>query len=281
MDVNDIEVIDLCKKYNDFELKKVNLIVPKGCVVGFIGENGAGKSTTIKAILNLINEDSGTINIFGKNKNSLLEFEREDIGVVLDEMCFPENLKIKELSKVLNFMFKKWDNASFLKYAIDFALPLDKIIKNFSKGMKMKLSIAVALSHNCSLLILDEPTSGLDPAVRHEIIDIFFKFISDGKHSVLMSSHIVSDLEKICDYIVLIHNGKILFQEEKDMLLGKYGILKCNKNEFDILDKTHVIGSQITDFGVHALVEKNYFGDKYLVEKATLEDIMLYKIGRI
>ena len=198
---NALEVKNLSKHYPEFELDNINITLPAGCIMGFIGENGAGKSTTIKAILDLIKKDSGEVTIFGQTNLSRNQKLKEHIGVVMDECSFPENLNAKEIDKVMNNCYKTWNRTKYMKYLDKFALSLKKPVKEYSRGMKMKLSIAVALSHDSKLLILDEATSGLDPIVRDEILDVFLDFIQDESHSIFISSHIISDLEKICDYI--------------------------------------------------------------------------------
>ncbi|MFI3326324.1 MAG: ABC transporter ATP-binding protein [Clostridia bacterium] len=271
---NAIEIKNLTKEYKNFKLDNINLTVPKGTIMGFIGENGAGKSTTISCILNLVNKDSGEIEVLGTD---ISDFKiKEEIGVVLDEPCFPDCFKIKDVQKIMSSGYNSWNNDEFLRYIKKFSLPKDKKIKEFSKGMKMKLSIAVALSHNSKLLIMDEATSGLDPVVRNEILDEFLDFMQDEEHSILISSHILSDLEKICDYITFIHKGKIVFSENKDELLEKYAVLKCSKEDFKNIDSEAVIGSKIHEFGVEALVEKDRVTNDLILDKATTEDIMLY-----
>lgn len=275
---NVLEIKNLSKKYNQFTLSDVNLDLPKGCIMGFIGENGAGKSTTIKLILNLISRDSGSIRIMGMDNIRDEIGIKEDIGIVFDESNFPDDMKIKDIGKVMKNIYKKWDEKVFQFYMQKFSLPSDKIMKEFSRGMKMKLSIAVALSHHAKLLILDEATSGLDPIVRDEILDVFLEFIQDEEHSVFISSHITSDLEKIADYITFIHKGKIIFSEAKDTLLSDYGILKCSNADFEYIDKKNVFGSRKNQFGVEALVLKNKLKGNYTVDRASIEDIMLFCI---
>ncbi|HHY22702.1 MAG TPA: ABC transporter ATP-binding protein [Clostridiaceae bacterium] len=246
--------------------------------MGFIGENGAGKSTTIKLILNLIHRDSGKISIFGWDN---IEYEnkiKEDIGVVFEENNLPENMTITDVSIVMRNIYKNWDSKVFNSFMKEFSLPAKKTIKEFSRGMKMKLSIAVALSHHAKLLILDEATSGLDPIIREEILDMFLEFIQDEEHSIFASSHIISDLEKVADYITFIHKGRILFSESKDNLLCKYGVLKCRASEFEIIDKSIVAGYRKSKFGVEALVLKDKIKGKHIIDHASIEDIMLFSI---
>lgn len=218
---NILEVNNLCKTYDSFSLKNINLELPKGTIMGLVGENGAGKSTTIKAILNLIHTSDGLVKIFGLDmKEKEIEI-KEDIGVVLDEGFFSEYLTPTDINNILSGIYKNWSEELFFKYLEDFKLPKDKISKEFSTGMKMKLKIATALSHKPKLLILDEPTSGLDPIARQDILDIFQEFIQDDEHSVLVSSHITSDLENIADYISFINNGEIVLSKTRDELIDK------------------------------------------------------------
>lgn len=273
-----LELKGVTKKYPGFTLDNVDLILPQGCIMGIIGENGAGKSTTIKLILDLIHRDGGTIRVLGQdNKESLPSF-KENIGAVLDESCFPDNLNISDIDYIMANIYSTWDKAVFRSYVQRFSLPEGKKIKEYSHGMRMKLTIAVALSHDSKLLILDEATSGLDPMVRDEILDVFLEFIQDGKRSIFISSHITSDLEKICDYITFLHNGKIIFSEPKDQLMESYGILKCSVSEFETFDRSLVKGYRKNSFGVEALVYKNQISGKHIVDRANLEDIMLYHL---
>lgn len=273
-----LEIENVSKHYTNFDLEHVSIKLPKGCIMGFIGENGAGKSTTIKLILDLISREHGTITVFGKDNQKDLSSIKENIGVVMDENCFPEHICAKDINTIMKNIFKTWNSNKFWELLKRFSLPEINIIKDYSRGMKMKLSIAVALSHNAKLLILDEATSGLDPVVREEILDVFLDFIQDEEHSIFMSSHILSDLEKICDYITLIHKGKIIFSKTKDELLDDYGVLKCSSQEFEALDKSLVKGYRKNNFGVEALILKNKLKGKYIVDSATIENIMLYYI---
>lgn len=241
---NNLEVKNLCKKYDEFELKDINLKLPKGMIMGLIGENGAGKTTTIKSILNLINIDNGEIEIFGLNIKENEKKIKEDIGVVLDDSFFSEYLNPADINKIMKKIYKNWDEKLYFKYLEDFKLPKNKISKEFSSGMKMKLKIAVALSHHPKLLILDEPTSGLDPVARSEILDIFQDFIQNEENSIFVSSHITSDLEHIADYITFINDGKIVLSKTRDELLEKYGIVKCSKSEFEKIDKNDYVNSK-------------------------------------
>lgn len=275
---NILEIKDLNKKYDNFNLSNINLSLPKGCIMGFIGENGAGKSTTIKLILNLIFRDSGKINIMGldniKNEKQL----KENVGVVFDESNFPEYMRASDVGLIMKSIYRNWDCAVYKSYLDKFSLPKNTVVKDYSRGMKMKLSIAVALSHHAKLLILDEATSGLDPIIRDEILDVFMEFIQDEEHAIFLSSHITSDLEKIADYITFIHKGKIVFSESKDSLLNDYGILKCSNADYSRIDKNAILGCRKNQFGVDALVLKNKVKGNYTIDRASIEDIMLFHI---
>lgn len=279
---NILEVKNLCKKYNRFELKNINIELPKGMIMGLIGENGAGKTTTIKAILNLISSDNGEIKIFGLDNKQNEKAIKEDIGAVLDDSFLSEYLNPKEINKIMKNIYKNWDEKLYFKYIEDFKLPKDKISKEYSSGMKMKLKIAVALSHHPKLLILDEPTSGLDPVARNEILDIFQEFIQDEKKGIFVSSHITSDLEHIADYITFINNGEIVISKTRDELLEKYGIVKCSKAEFEKIDKKDYLKFKKNRYDYEILVEnKLEFKRKYdiqTIDKPTIEDVMIIYI---
>lgn len=279
---NCIEIKGLTKKYEDFKLDNVDFTVKRGSVMGFVGENGAGKTTTIKAILNLIKKDSGSINIFGLDNIESEKEIKEQIGVVFDDINFHETLNIKEINMIMKNIYSAWDEKKFFKMTEEFDLPNKKSIKNFSRGMKMKLSIAVALSHNAKLLILDEATSGLDPIVRNEILDIFLEFMQDEDHTILVSSHILSDLERIADYITFIHKGKIVFSKEKYELIETHGVLKCGINDKQKIDKKYIVGERKSSFGYEILVKNReecreiYNG--MVIDKPTMEDIVLFYV---
>ena len=275
---NILEIKNLSKKYQDFTLDNISFSLPCGCIMGLIGENGAGKSTTIKLILDLIRTDGGEITVLGQDLHRSGKQLKEKIGVVMDECCFPENLNLKDISKIMGATYQGWQKDLFSRYTQKFSLPLKKSVKEYSRGMKMKLSIAAALSHNPKLLILDEATSGLDPIVRDEILDVFLEFIQDEGNAILISSHIISDLEKACDYITFLHRGRLVFSEAKDELLEKYRILKCSNEEFESIDKNAVKGFRKNSFGVEALVLKDRLRTRAVLDRATMEDIMLYHI---
>lgn len=273
---NALEIKNLTKTFDDFTLDNVSLTLPEGCIMGFIGENGAGKSTTIKLVLDLLHRDSGDISVLGKDIRKSGTDLREEIGVVMDESNFPANLTLSNINSIMKYCYKTWNSKKFLSLAQQFDLPDKKAVKDYSRGMKMKLSIAVALSHGSRLLILDEATSGLDPIVRDEILDVFLEFIQDEKNSIFISSHIISDLEKICDYITFVHKGKIIFSETKEDLLEKYVLVKCTKDQYETIDKSAVVGVRKNSFGVEALMERSACSRGLVCDQPTIEDIMLY-----
>ena len=279
---NILEIKNLSKKYNGFELRNVNIELPKGIIMGFIGENGAGKTTTIKSILNIINRDSGEIKIFGLDNKENERKIKEDIGVVLDDSFLSEYLNPSDINKIMKNIYKNWDEKLYFKYIEDFKLPKEKISKEYSSGMKMKLKIAVALAHHPKLLILDEPTSGLDPVARNEILDIFQEFIQDENKGIFVSSHITSDLEHIADYITFINNGEIIFIKTRDELLENYGIVKCSEEQFKKIDKKDYIKYKKNRYEYDVLIEDKYeFKKKYdisVIDKTSLENIMLIYI---
>lgn len=282
---NAIEITDLRKSYKNFSLNGINLCVPKGYIVGLIGENGAGKSTTIKSILNLINKDSGSIKVFGLDHITYELEIKEQIGVVFDENNFPDQLRATDINLIMRNIYKNWDSSLFNQYLTQLNLPKDQIIKEFSRGMKMKLSLATALSHQPKLLILDEPTSGLDPIVRNEILNIFLDFIQNEEHSILISSHITSDLEKVADYITFIHDGTIIFSESKDELLNNYVIIKCREQDLEQIDKSDIIHSKKYGQTYHILTKnKQRIEVKYhnfILDQPSIEDLMLIYTGGV
>ncbi|MEY8576583.1 ABC transporter ATP-binding protein [Oscillospiraceae bacterium 21-37] len=273
-----LQVENLTKQYPDFTLDHVSFSVPKGTIMGLIGENGAGKSTTINAILDLINKDDGTVAFWGQELSSSKQI-KENIGVVFDGINFYETLTPAKVGKISSAAYKQWDEHLYKEYLKRFQLPVDKEIKTLSKGMKMKLCIAVALSHKPKLLILDEATSGLDPVMRDDILDIFLEFVQDANHSIMMSSHISTDLEKVADYITFIHQGKVIFSKRKDELRYHYGIIRCGAAVFDQIDKEDVLAYRKEDYQWNVLVaEKEKAKRKYknaVVDDATIDDILL------
>ena len=280
---NIIEIKKLKKKYDDkFELGKIDLAIPKGVIVGLIGENGAGKTTLIKSMLNIIKIDSGEIKIFGKDYKKEEKTIKEDIGVVLDNMFFPELLNAKDINNSMKDVYKNWDSELYFSYLKEFDLPDNKPLKSMSKGMRKKLEIVAAISHKPKLLILDEPTSGLDPVVRSEVLEIFQKFIEDEEHSILLSTHITSDLEHIADEIIFIDKGKKVLQKSRDEIIDNYGILKCDIDYFSNIDKKDIIAYKKTKYAYEILVnDKEQASKKYhncVIDKITLEDLMVLVI---
>ncbi len=274
---NAFMVSGLTKTYQDFVLDHVSFTVPNGSIVGLIGENGAGKSTTINAALGLIQKEDGVVSIL--NKEELDGDIKEQIGVVFDGSNYPEILSPRKLDRVMKNIYRTWDEQIYFDLLKQFSLPSDKQIKQFSKGMKMKLAISVAFSHHSKMLILDEATSGLDPVVRDDILDMLLGFVQDEEHSILVSSHITSDLEKVADYIVFIHEGKVVFEKPKDELVEQYGIIKCGAAQFDALDKSDIIAYRKMDYEWQILVsDRERMKKKYpktLVVRATIDEIML------
>jgi len=277
---NCIEVRGLCKSYGDFALKDVDLTLPGGSILGLIGENGAGKTTVIKCILNLIHRDAGTIRLLGYDNVKEERLAKEDVGIVLDECFFHDNLRPRDVGRILAPSFHTWDEALFRNYLDKFGLPEKKLIKEFSRGMKMKLYLSAALAHRPKLLILDEATAGLDPVVRDEILDEFLGFIRDEDHAVLMSSHITSDLEKVADYIAYIHQGQVVLSDSKDNILDSYGRVGCTAAQLAAIAPQDVLRTRRGAFGCEALVQdRAAFARKYpelMVERTTFEDIMLF-----
>ena len=276
---NAIEVRGLCKEYGDFRLDRVDLTVPCGAIVGLIGENGAGKSTTLRAILNLIRPDGGTVKVFGRAVSEAEPDFKEDIGVVLDEAYFPESLNALQVGGVMAKTYRRWDGKQYQNYLTRFGLPEKKPFKDFSRGMKMKLAIAVALSHSPRLLVLDEATAGLDPIVRDEVLEIFNEFTREEDHSILISSHILSDLEKLCDYIAFLHQGRLLFCDEKDRLLEEYGIFVGTADQGNSLQDGAVVARENSSFGgVRCLVKRALVPAGWALERPTVEDIVLFLV---
>lgn len=272
-----LHISGLTKTYGDFVLDHVSFRVPSGSIVGLIGENGAGKSTTINAALGLIQKEDGQVSILGKD--TLGNATKEQIGVVFDGSNYPEILSPRKISRIMKNIYRSWDERAYLDMLKRFSLPADKPLRQFSRGMKMKLSITAALSHQPKLLILDEATSGLDPIIRDDILDMLLAFVQDEEHSILISSHITSDLEKIADYIVFIHEGKVVFSRAKDELLERYGIMKCGAAQFDALDKADIVACRKMDYEWQVLVsDREALQRKYpkaLIVPATIDEIML------
>ncbi len=280
---NVIELKNVTKDYGGFKLDNVSFVVPEGSVCGFIGQNGAGKTTTINLILDVIKRDAGEISLFGKNVDKDSASLRENIGVVFDEMGFHEFMTAKDINIMMKNIYKDWDSEEFFAYLKKFSLPSKKKCGIFSRGMRMKLQIAVALSHHAKLLVMDEPTSGLDPIVRNEMIGIFREFVLEEDHTILLSSHITGDLEKIADEVVFIDGGRIVLAGNKDEILEKHGILKCKKDDVEKISKSLVVSTEMGSFGAEVMVNDRQAAAKLypemVLEPALLEQIMIYYVN--
>lgn len=276
--MNALEISNLTKTYPDFTLNISNLTLPNGCIMGLIGENGAGKSTVIKLSLNLLHKESGNIRILGKDPADSTESFKEDIGVVLDDVGIPGCLTVKQVGKIMQHTFRNWDGAEFAYLVKKFALPEKKQFNDFSKGMKMKLGIAIALSHNAKFLILDDAAAGLDPVVRDELVEILHDFTRDPDHSVLISSHIVSDLEKLCDYVAFLHKGKLLLCEEKDQLIADHGLLHCIAQELQLLPDDAIKYKKENPYGVEAVVLRNAVPAGFTVSPISIEELFVFMV---
>lgn len=280
---NAIEIKDLTVKYDGFTLDKVSFQVPKGSIMGFIGQNGAGKTTTIKALLNIVKRDAGTVRILGLDNIRDEIAIKEQIAVVFDELPFHDQLTAKNMNIILRDVYKEWDETVFQSYLERLTLPYKKRIGEFSKGMKMKLQIATALSHNAKLLVMDEATTGLDPVVRNECLDMFMEYLQDENHSILMSSHITTDLEKVADSVTFIDKGKLLLSGYKDDVLESHGVIKCTKADYKEIDVEDMVSTRLTDFGAEVMVrDKALCRNKYsglVLDDTTLEEIMLFYVN--
>lgn len=281
---NAIEVKNLTKKYDGFTLDNVSFTVPKGSIMGFIGQNGAGKTTTIRSLLNITDIDKGEIKLLGLDHIENEQEIKRRTAVVFDELPFHDIFSAKDMARIFEGLYPEWDNAVYSQYLERFQLPLKKKIGQFSKGMKMKLQIACALSHNAELLVMDEATTGLDPVVRDEILHIFMEYLQNGERSVLMSSHITSDLEKIADTVTFIDKGKILLTGYKDGIIEKHGIMKCSQEEISGIDKADIVSVRINSYGAEVmLADRINAAYKYsgaMIDPASLDDIMLYYVHK-
>ena len=271
--MNALEIRGLTKHFADFTLEDLNLTLPGGCILGLIGENGAGKSTTIRLILGMLHADSGTVTVLGWDSRENPVLTKQDIGVVLDEVGIPECMTPKQVGKVMANVFLHWNAETYQRLLTRFSLPENKKFKEFSKGMKMKLGLAVALSHEAKLLILDEATGGLDPVVRDEVVDMLAEFTRDETHAILISSHIVSDLEKLCDYVAFLHKGKLLLCEEKDLLLSEYGILHCKPEE---LPEEGILHKKQNAYGVEAIVRRDAVKSETALSPISMEELFVF-----
>ena len=279
-----LELCDVTKRYDDFTLDHVSFQVPRGCICGFIGQNGAGKTTTIQLILDIIKKDEGSIRVFDQDMEKEGAALKEKIGVVFDEMGFHEFLTATEINRVMKNVYANWKEDLFFDYLKRFSLPRKKRCGSFSRGMRMKLQIAVALSHEAELLIMDEPTSGLDPIVRNEILQIFQEYVMEENHTILLSSHITGDLERIADMVTFINRGKIVLSGNKDKILESHGLIKCKKDDLKKIDGKDMVSYRQSAFGVEVLVaDREYCEKKYssmVMEQTTLEEIMIFYVNR-
>jgi len=276
--MNALEIQNLTKSFPGFTLDNLNLVLPSGCIMGLIGENGAGKSTTIKLILDMLRKDSGTVTILGRDNQQNLRLTKEDVGVVMDEVGIPPCLTARQVGRVMQNIYRNWDSGAYQRLLEKLSLPEEKPFKDFSRGMKMKLGIAIAMSHGSKLLLLDEATSGLDPVVRDEVVEMFSDFTRDENHSILMSSHIVSDLEKLCDYIAFLHKGKLLLCEEKDQLLALYGMIHCTREQLQSLPVGAVRWIKENPYGVEAVVLRSQVPAQIPVYPISVEELFVFMV---
>lgn len=273
---NAIEIKNLSKSYKDFSLNNINLELPSGCVMGLIGKNGTGKSTIIKSILNIIRKKEGSITILGRDCSDTSL--KNDIGIVFDEMGLPESFKLKQLNNILKGSFDNWDEKYFFELTEKFSLPAKKKFKQYSQGMKMKVKIAAALAHKPKLLVLDEATNGLDPSARDEILDVFNEFTREDDHSILISSHIVSDLEKICDYITFIDKGSVLLTEEKDRLYEDYGVIQCTEEQYSSLVEEAIVGKKKNAYGIDILMKRCDIPKGFEINPISIEELFVFMV---
>ena len=276
--MNALELKNVTKSFTGFRLDAINLTLPCGCVMGLVGENGAGKSTTIKLILDMLHKDGGSITVLGRDNQDDIRLTKEDVGVVMDEVGIPECLNAKQVGNVMRHTFRNWDDAEYARLLQKLSVPERKPFKEFSRGMKMKLGIAVAMSHGSKLLLLDEATSGLDPVVRDEVLEMFDDFTRDETHSILISSHIVSDLEKLCDYVAFLHKGKLLLCEEKDVLLARYGIVHCTARQLEELAPGAVRYKKETPYGVQAMVLRDAVPAGTQISPISMEELFVFMV---
>ncbi len=273
--MNAIEIKDLCKNYPTFAISNLNLTLPTGCVLGLVGENGAGKSTTMKLILDIVHADKGSVTVLGRDNKANMKLIKEEIGIVPDEVGLPVGLNSLQIGRIMKGSFRRWDDKAYCDYLRRFHIPNETKFGDYSRGMKMKLGIAVALSHHPRLLILDEPTSGLDPLARDGLLNLLTEYTRDERNSILISSHIVSDLEKICDYIAFLHKGRLLLCDEKDRLLERYGVIRCTAQEFNNINKAAVIGKKESPYGVEAIAERRLIPKNIDVKPVDIEQLFV------
>ena len=275
---NAIETRGLTKRNKDFKMGPLDLKLPEGCILGLIGENGAGKTTAIKLLLGILEPDSGTASVLGRDISGDMSQVKEELGVVLDEPGLPEKLTVGQLGKIMPSIYKSWSREDFAAYIRRLELPEDKAYRDFSRGMKMKLGLALAMSHKPRLLLLDEATSGLDPVVRDSVTDLLLDFTRDAGHSVLISSHIVSDLEKVCDYIAFLHKGRLMLLEEKDALLEEYGLLQCSREEAEAIEPSAVIGRRDNPYGCRLIVRKDALPRGAETQPVSIEELFVFMV---
>lgn len=282
MSENALELRHVSRRLGDFELRDVNLTLPKGCILGLVGENGAGKSTTIRLLTGELRPDSGTVSVLDAEPGGPdFRAVKERLGVVLDDAWFPEILNARQVGTMMAMTYESWDAELYESYLARFALPKEKNFKDYSRGMRMKLAIAVALAHRPEVLLLDEATAGLDPIVRDEVLEIFREFSEAEDHAILISSHILSDLEKLCDYIAFLHQGKLLFCQEKDRLLETYGLFVGARRQAEELAEDAVLAREDSGFGgVRAIVRRDAVPACLPLEKPTVEDIILAMVRK-
>ena len=276
--MNALEIHDLRKSFGEFSLGPVDLMLPGGCILGLIGENGAGKSTTIRLILNMLRRDGGEISVLGRDNREKGRKMKEEVGVVLDEVGIPECLNAQQVGEIMSKLYSCWEADTYRELLQRMSLPENKTFGEFSRGMKMKLGIAVALSHRAKLLILDEPTSGLDPVVRDEVVELLREFVTDEEHTILISSHIVSDLEKLCDYIAFLHRGKLMLMEEKDVLKSEYKLVHASAEELDTLPKGCILHRRDGEFGSEALVRSGSVPEDWNAENISIEELFIHMV---
>ena len=273
--MNALELRNVTKKYPDFCLDGIDLTLPGGCIIGLIGQNGAGKSTTIKLILDMLQLDDGNISVLGMDHHRHAREIKEDVGVVLDEVGIPECLNARQVGKVMQNTYKNWDMAKYNELLLRLSLPEKKPFKEFSRGMKMKLGIAVAMSHGAKLLVLDEPTGGLDPVVRDQVVEMFYEFTRDEEHSILISSHIVSDLERLCDYVAFLHHGKLLLCQEKDALLDTYCGVRCTREQLATIPTGAILHKRETPYGVELVMKREDVPKELAHGPITIEELFV------
>ncbi|MBQ2217644.1 MAG: ABC transporter ATP-binding protein [Firmicutes bacterium] len=275
--MNALEIRGLTKEYKDFKLDSLDLTLPAGCILGLIGENGAGKTTTIKAVLDIVKADSGDVTLLGRRREEIASI-KEDLGIVLGEPGLSGCLTAVQVNRIMEGIFSGWNGDLFRSLAEQLDLPMNKKFKELSQGNRMKLGIAVAMSHGAKLLLLDEPTNGLDPVARDKVMNLLMEFTRDEDHAVLISSHIVSDLEKVCDYIAFLHEGKLMLCEEKDRLVEEYGVLHCKREDFEAIDPAAVIGCTDSAYGVSAVVKRDAVPEGWPLSPVSLEDLFVVMV---